>query len=552
MDRRSLLKVAGLSSAAIAMARPASADEMPTPTGVFAHGVASGDPLHDRVILWTRISGPKGRDNIEVTWQIAEDAAFRRVVAQGNALASDQRDFCVKVDPEGLAPGQSYYYRFEALGAQSPLGRTRTLPDQGLSPLTLAIASCSNYPAGFFSAYRDIAEREAVDVVLHLGDYIYEYAADGYASQMAQAIDRVSVPAHELVSLDDYRLRHAQYKSDPDLQAMHAAKPMIAVWDDHEVANDAWKGGAENHDPETQGPWEARRSVGFQAYEEWMPVRTPNLVEDGKLFRAFQFGELASLHMLDTRYYDRAEQLNPMAFQDNPQDLERLRRDPSRQMLGQEQFQWLRDGLRQADTRWQLLGQQVMVSELLLPDLSGVLDIPVARERIGDQIVDALLAMGGQGMPIMWDCWDGYAGAREELLAMLDTEASSPVILTGDLHTSIAGDIKRAGQDQAMAVELLTTSISSPGFDDYFPTKTPGQLPPAFRAANPNIQFMDTAKRGWIEVRVTEEAMTSDFRFVDRVDRPNQPSRVAKRLMTSHRSHGDFGLKDASTVSGRT
>jgi len=183
---------------------------------------------------------------------------------------------------------------------------------------------------------------------------------------------------------------------------------------------------------------------------------------------------------------------------------------------------------------------------LLLPDLSEVLDIPLARGRIGDQIVDALLAMGGQGMPIMWDCWDGYAGAREQLLSMLDTEAPSPVILTGDLHTSIAGDIKRAGQDQVMAVELLTTSISSPGFDDYFPTQAPGQLPPAFRAANPNIRFMDTAKRGWIEVRITEEAMSADFRFVERVDRPNQPSRVAKRLMTSHRSDGNFGLKDAS------
>ncbi len=543
MDRRSLLKIAGLSSAAIALARPASADEMTQATGVFAHGVASGDPLQDRVILWTRISGPKGTDHIEVNWKVAEDRAFRRVVQQGQTKASADRDFCVKVDADQLAPGQSYFYQFDALGSQSPVGRTKTLPDSGMGAIGIAVASCSNYPAGFFSAYRDIAEHDEVDLVLHLGDYIYEYAADGYASQMAAAINRVSVPAHELVSLDDYRLRHAQYKSDPDLQAMHASKPMIAVWDDHEVANDAWKAGAENHDPETQGTWNARRSVGFQAYEEWMPVRAPNLVQDGKLFRAFQIGDLASLHMLDTRYYDRAEQLNPMAYQDNPEMLERLRRDPSRQMLGLEQMNWLQQSLSSMDTRWQLIGQQVMVSELLLPDLSQVLNIPEARQRIGDGIVDALLAMGGQGMPIMWDCWDGYAGARETFLSMLDTHASSPVILTGDLHTSIAGDIKRMGQDDTMAVELITTSISSPGFDDYFPTNQPGQLPPAFLGANAKLRYMDTAKRGWILVKLTEQDMEASWRFVDRVDRPNQPSRTAHRMATSHRDQGRYGLK---------
>jgi len=543
MDRRSLLKIAGLSSAAIALARPASAEEMAIATGVFAHGIASGDPLQDRVILWTRISPPKGLDHIEVEWAIAEDAQFRRTVQKGQTIAHSGRDFCVKVDPEGLTPGNRYFYRFQALGATSPVGQTKTLPESGLAPWTLAVASCSNYPAGFFTAYQDIADQEDVDLVLHLGDYIYEYAADGYASQMAQAIGRVSVPAHELVSLDDYRLRHAQYKSDPNLQAMHASKPMIAVWDDHEVANDAWKSGAENHNTDTQGSWETRRFSGFQAYEEWMPVRAPNLAENGKLFRAFQIGDLASLHMLDTRYYDRAEQLNPMAYRENPQDLERLRRDPARQMLGQEQFQWLSNELDQTNARWQLIGQQVMVSELLLPDLSDILDIEVARSRIGSEIVDALLAMGGKGMPIMWDCWDGYAGAREEFLAMLDAKASSPVILTGDLHTSIAGDIRREGQDQAMALELLTTSISSPGFDDYFPTKESGQLPMAFRQANPKLRYMDTAKRGWIKVRLTEDQCEASWRFVDRVDQPNRPSHTAMRLVSKHRDQGNYGLK---------
>lgn len=541
LNRRDLLKFGGLTPAVLAM--PSRVAATPPPSGVFAHGVASGDPLHDRVILWTRVSGPKGVDHIAVKWQVAEDAAFRRVVSSGQTVAQASRDFCVKVDADQLQAGRRYVYRFEALGVHSPTGHTLTFPDSGLAPLTLAVASCSNYPAGFFTAYRNIAEDPDVDVLIHLGDYIYEYGISGYASQYAEALGRVSVPAHDLLSLDDYRLRHAQYKSDPDLQAVHAAKPLIAVWDDHEVANDAWLNGAENHDAATQGDWHSRRRQGFQAYEEWMPVRAPNLAEDGRLFRSFAVGELLSLHMLDTRYFGRDEQLNPMAFQDDMAELERRRQDPSRKLLGDAQLAWFTESLQRHSARWQVIGQQVLVSELLLPDLSSVLNIEAARASVGDAIVDAILQIGGQQMPIMWDCWDGYAGARERFLKLLDDHATSPVVLTGDIHSSLAGDLYRRGATEASAVELITTSITSPGFDDYLPTHQPGQLSDAFVAYNPRLQYMEGARRGWLKVTVSAEACQASWQLLDRVDRRDQLVRTHARWRTEHKSAGDYGLK---------
>lgn len=547
MNRRDLFRLAGLTSAYLALPGAArSASETAGRSGVFAHGVASGDPLHDRVVIWTRVSAPKGVDQVETEWVMAVDPQCEQVVQRGQALASSERDFCVKVDVDGLAPGQIYFYRFQALGHQSTTGRTRTLPDGALDSFTLAAVSCSNYPAGYFTAYRDIARHPEVDLLLHLGDYIYEYGVAGYASQQAEALGRVSVPATDLTSLEDYRLRHAQYKSDPDLQAVHAAMPMIAVWDDHEVANDAWRGGAENHDAEQQGPWERRRRDGFRAYEEWMPVRAPELEKNGRLFRMFEIGDLISLHMLDTRFHARSEQINPLAHLEDPEALERMRRDPTRQLLGPDQMAWLGDGLRKSSARWQVIGQQVLVSELLLPDLSSILDVDETRKRLGPELVDALLAIGGQQMPLMWDSWDGYAAARERLLDLLDSEASSPLILTGDTHTGMAGNVRRSPDDPVVAVEMVTPSISSPGFDQYFPTREPGRLAPAFTGYNPDLKYMETARRGWLRVQITPNACRGYWHLVDRVDLRDQTLRIDASWSSRPRSQPGFGLTSTS------
>jgi len=542
MKRRGFLKTAGVTPALLAL--PGAGRAHSAPHGLFAHGVASGDPLADRVMLWTHVSLPRGHGGVEVEWEVASDRGFRRLVARGATGAIPERDYCVKVDAEGLSPGRTWFYRFRALGETSMVGRTRTLPVGSVQSLALAVASCSNYPAGYFTAYADIARQDEVFAVVHLGDFIYEYGADGYASQRAPELGRVSVPAHELVTLDDYRLRHAQYKTDPDSIALHAAHPLIPVWDDHEVANDAWLRGAENHQPDSEGEWQARRAAAWRAYDEWMPTRSPDLSRTGQLYRSFEFGDLASLILLDTRYFGRDRQVEAVELAGDPAALQRARRDNSRELLGREQTEWLSNQLKLSADRqsWQIIGQQVLVSELLLPDLAPVLDIETARARLGDERVDAVLALGGKGLPMLWDTWDGYDAARTRFLSELDRNASSPVVLTGDIHTSIAGDLKMPGSNRTVGIELVTTSISSPGFDPYLPTGEAGQLAAAFGDANPWLKAFETTKRGWLRVDLHADRVVSCWRHVDRVDRRDAGVRDAIRLQSSHRGSGSMGL----------
>jgi alkaline phosphatase D len=291
-----------------ALVLTACADE---PVGSFHHGVASGDPTADAVILWTRVTPLEAEEPPEVVpvrWVLARDENLREVVAEGTADARVAHDYTVKVDATGLAPGSTYFYRFESGDARTVVGRTRTLPQGHVKSLNLAFVSCSNYPFGYFNVYRAIAERDDVDAVLHLGDYYYEYAADAWGKETAERLGRVSVPAHETVTLEDYRLRHAQYRGDPDLQAMTARHPLIAVWDDHESSNDSSADAAPNQEPE-DGDWQVRKRASAQAYSEWLPIRNPAPADPVKIYRAFEFGDLASLFMLDTRLIGRAPSL---------------------------------------------------------------------------------------------------------------------------------------------------------------------------------------------------------------------------------------------------
>ncbi|WP_201153263.1 alkaline phosphatase D family protein [Rhodothalassium salexigens] len=278
----------------------------------FDHGIASGDPLADRVILWTRVTPQDPRpDRVPVRWQVALDRDFGALVASGEVTTGPERDFTVKVDAQGLKPGTTYYYRFQTGGVVSPTGTTKTLPTGGVEEVVLAFVSCSNYPQGYFHVYRELARRGDLDAVLHLGDYFYEYPAGGYADPAMVAAGRQVVPAHELVQLDDYRQRHALYKSDPDAQAVHARHPFIAVWDDHELANNAHWTGAQNHQADSEGGWAERRAAAVQAYREWMPIRDPADGDDpARTYRSFDFGGLATLIMLDTRLIGRDPQLS--------------------------------------------------------------------------------------------------------------------------------------------------------------------------------------------------------------------------------------------------
>ncbi|MES2090279.1 MAG: alkaline phosphatase D family protein, partial [Pseudomonadota bacterium] len=336
----------------------------------FTHGVASGDPLSDRVILWTRVTPiiPRADAKVRVRWEIARDARFRDVVSKGHAVTSAAADYTVKVDALGLQEATTYYYRFKCNEAESPVGRTRTLPTGQVDQVKLAVFSCANYPAGYFNVYADAARRHDLDATVHLGDYLYEYGQGGYASANAAELGRLVNPAAEILSLRDYRLRHAQYKGDKDLQALHAVAPMIAVWDDHEFANDTWMDGAENHQPDTEGLFSVRKAAAMQAYHEWMPTRN---AQPSIIYRSFDFGNLVSLHMLDTRVIGRDKQLSYADYFTaagfDGAAFKAAVGNPNRQIMGATQTAWLQQQMAQSSATWQILGQQILMGRMNIP-----------------------------------------------------------------------------------------------------------------------------------------------------------------------------------------
>ena len=493
----------------------------------FEHGVASGDPLADAVILWTRVSGGEGKD-LQVNWQVASDRSMATVLQEGSVRTNDSRDYTVKVDVRNLPPGTSFYYQFELDGVLSPIGRTQTLPGGVVNQARLAVVSCSNYAAGYFHAYHEIAHRDDIDVVIHLGDFIYEHGIDGYATEYAEALDRIPDPATEIVTLGDYRQRYAQYKSDPDARAMHASHPLVAVWDDHEFANDAWRGGAENHN-DNEGAWSRRRDAAIQAYFEWMPVRGEVKGESTQIFRDFRFGDLATLIMLDTRLYGRDRQ--PDAGDNvTMESIGAALDDPKRRLLGDEQEEWLRKRLRQsATTTWQVIGQQVLVSTLKSPDLEPLID-PDGPTGIGRETLVRNIAMSKSNPTLLLDTWDGYPHAREDLLKDLQALAVNPVILSGDLHTSIAGNLAPVGQQDPVAVEFMTTSVTSPGFAEYLPEYQPGSLSAAALKLNPGLQYMETTRRGWLCMTLTKTECIGEWHLLDGVRSTDYTSTIDRRL----------------------
>lgn len=280
----------------------------------FSHGVASGDPTQSAVIIWTRAL-PVESALVTVSWEIATDSDFINIVNNGSTTTTADRDYTVKVDAQNLVANTQYFYRFIANNRLSETGITKTLPSGSVDKVKLAVMSCSNYPAGYFNVYELASQMNDVDAVLHLGDYIYEYPREGYASETAAAIGREVLPANEIISLDDYRTRYAQYRSDESLQKLHALTPFITVWDDHEVANDTYKDGAENHD-ESEGDFEERKLAALQAYFEWLPIRPITEGNEREIYRSFQFGDLVDLYMLDTRILGRDKQLDYVDYQD--------------------------------------------------------------------------------------------------------------------------------------------------------------------------------------------------------------------------------------------
>jgi alkaline phosphatase D len=466
----------------------------------FRHGVASGDPQADRVVIWTRVT-PPAPGAVEVAWVVAADPMLQKAVARGTVPTGVERDYTVKVDVTGLKPATSYYYGFHGLGGTSPVGRTRTSPSGPTARVRLAVASCSNLPWGYFNAYGRIAERADLDAVLHLGDYLYEYANAQFGD--GSRMGRVPEPDKEMVALSDYRTRHAQYKLDPDLQEAHRQHPFIVVWDDHELTNDTWRDGAENHDPDQgEGDWSARRDAAIQAYFEWMPIReTPS----GRLriYRTVNFGDLADLVMLDTRLVGRDQQA---ASRDDVRAIEL----PSRSLLGAAQEAWLAGELT-SSTRsrraWQLLGQQVMFAPQAPPGTRGV----------------------------SVDSWDGYRASRDRVFEIVErVGVPNFVVLTGDVHSSWAYDLPKRPYDNydaasgrgSLGVELVGTSITSPSGLGAGPE---GEKQIAnIRSVRPHLHYADGRYRGYIVVDVTPQRLQADYYYVRTVEERNADERFAK------------------------
>ena len=525
-NRRDFFKRSSSAAVALAAVAPLAGFTDPAQAAAknaFQHGVASGDPLSDRVILWTRVTPARPLQSFKVGYVVATDPGLSQIVQSGTAHSDLGRDYTVKVDVDGLQPGTTYYYQFNFKGVLSPIGRTRTLPVGSIDQLRMAVVSCSNYAYGYFNAYARIAERSDLDLVIHLGDYIYEYGSGQYGNL------RALQPSNEIVTLEDYRQRHAQYKTDPDSQAMHRQHAFVAIWDDHETANNSWKDGAENHQPDTEGAWDARVAAALQAYYEWMPVRVTvkkNLRHDN---RHYLIGDLVDLYMLEERLNARSEQL-PQTI---PSQLGYLFAetgpylDPARGLLGAAEESWLIKGLRHSTARWKLLGQGVMMAQL------KAVGLPNAQ---------------GAGYFLNSDQWDGYLPARDRLYNAVKGSDGGPaidnlVVLTGDIHSSWAADLTQdpnnpdtgsggynpATGEGSLAVEFVGTSVTSPGVDD-----PSGGTAAYLKSQNPHFKYVDLNKRGYMLLDVNRDRVVCEWWHLDTVAAPDagQTMAVAYQVLT--------------------
>ncbi len=458
----------------------------------FYHGVASGDPLSDAVIIWTRVTPDDFTAPVDVSYTMATDTGMVNVVSQGSLTTDASVDYTVKFDVTGLSPDTYYYYEFEALGERSATGRTKTAPAGPVDSLRFAIVSCANLEAGYFNVYRALLDRNDVEAILMLGDYIYEYEEGGYSPN--SNVDRIFDPTNETITLDDYRLRYSVYHMDRDLQELHQNFPWICVWDDHESANDSYLNGAENHNA-GEGLWADRKLAAEKAYFEWLPIRekAPNNYE---IFRKFGYGDMLDLFMVDTRLHGREEQ----GVNEN---------DPNRTMLGQDQYGWLTSELKNSTAQWKVLGNQVVFAPLTV-----------------------------FGIPINDDAWDGYPAERQNLLDSISQyNIDNFTVITGDIHTSWALNIENGNNN--VGVEFVTPSVTSPG--------APINGGSILMIENQHLKFVELTKRGFVILDMNTQRIQADWFFMNTIDNFNSPAHAWE---TSYYSNsGQMSLNQTNTVS---
>lgn len=560
LSRRDFIKISTIAACSLVISTGLSGcSDINNLTNVnFLHGVASGDPLNDKVIIWTRLTPDKSLDELKLAYEVSKSSSFSKLTHSGTLITKKTEDYTVKIDLQNLEENTIYYYRFKSNEKTSIIGKTKTL---ALNPSSVkfAIFSCANYTNGYFNAYKDVSTLSDVDVVLHLGDYIYEYGMydndDGitpaYATQDAEAIGRTLPEDNntELLVLDDYRKRYALYHTDEGSLSMHQNLPFISVWDDHEVANDSYISGAENHD-DTEGDYETRKLAALQAYFEWIPIRPFEVDNDEIIYRSFDFGSLVSLHMLDTRIIGRDIQLNYSDYFDSLGNFDQSTFtsdmiDSSRTMLGTEQLTWLQTKLGTSNATWQVLGQQVLMGKMFLPaelltlivqlnanltdtqkiavltQLNTVLtELVTIKTRIlmGDTSVTALEeARLTTTLPYNLDAWDGYAYEREVLYTTINTLGKNVVVLAGDTHNSWANELKDSSGN-SIAVEFATTSVSSPGMEDYVGLSdltTTMQFEAAITLLIDDLKYTNLNQRGYMLVNFTADEVVATWSYLD-------------------------------------
>ncbi|HHI4953971.1 TPA: alkaline phosphatase D family protein [Vibrio parahaemolyticus] len=532
LSRRDFMKVVSSTAVATGLIGCGSDDNESVAVS-FEHGVASGDPTQTQVIIWTRVT--TAASYVDVSWQVASDMEFSNVVQSGVFTTDTGRDFTVKVDVQNLNANSQYYYRFMVGEMMSEVGQTQTLPEDGVEKASMAVVSCANYPAGYFHVYREILnqhEQSPFDVVLHLGDYIYEYGAGGYASEDAAALGREPSKGTECITLDDYRKRYAQYRQDADLQALHAKLPMIAVWDDHELANDTWKNGAENHQDD-EGSFIDRRAAAAAAWTEWLPVRE-NTFSNMLIYRQFSFGNLVNLMMLDTRLVGRDKPLDYFSLSAPTMEaiggLVAQSRNADRELLGTEQLAWLMNEFNTHDAKWNVLGQQVLMSRMELPSsvMTAMFQLFTSTE---EKKTEALLAVNTAitgyladpsadpiSLPYNLDAWDGYYVEREKVYQLAKASSGNFVCLAGDTHNAWASELKDVSNNP-IGVEFATSSVSSPGLEEYLALDPVAiaQMEYTLPHLVSELQWADIKQRGFMRVTFTADAAQSTWYLVSTI-----------------------------------
>lgn len=535
IDRRGVVLGGGLGLGALVLpAGRVLAAEMLGATG-FTHNVASGEPGPDSMLLWTRYAPAVGGDTVRLDAEVALDPAFAKVVSGGVVRTAAYRDWTAKIMVDGLKPGTVYWYRFVAPdGSKSPIGRTKTLPVGDTARFRLGVFSCSNLPVGWFNAYGHAAAQPDLDLWLHVGDYIYEY---GVASihDGDRAEGRTLEPAHEILAIADYRLRFACYRADPDLQRLHQMAPMVALWDDHESANDSWEGGAQNHQPATEGDWNLRRAAAMQVYREWMPVSE-------EPWKAYPIGTLATLYRTESRLLGRTQPADINAAfraQDPDAALKAFRdgawQDPSATMLGSAQESWLAHELKinARATAWQLVGMGTIIGRTLMPQDAVSWLRPDASERRVNNFKDCVRA-SRLGLPMWMDRWDGYPAARSRLLKAAQQADVDLVMLAGDSHNAWAYSLSEGGQPAG--VEFAGQGVTSGGLEGDF-AADPRIVAQGFVAANPELKWADTSQRGYMMIDITPQRVTGEWRFMQTIKARNTA------LAGSHQMHVERGRR---------